>query len=117
MTEKCESCRRAFFQSGGYMPCSCKAVVARKLTNEEKSDFRKKIEQDLIDKPLYSKRMQIEPRPKYVEPPSLVPIGQSMLVTTHHSNFGKLILLILIMLCLLGFGFALGCLYATSYLP
>jgi hypothetical protein len=23
VSEKCESCRRAFFQSGGYMPCSC----------------------------------------------------------------------------------------------
>ncbi len=23
MNMKCKSCRRAFFQSGGYMPCSC----------------------------------------------------------------------------------------------
>lgn len=29
MAKKCESCRRAFFQSGGYMPCSCKSKEAK----------------------------------------------------------------------------------------
>ena len=110
--QKCESCRRAFFQSGGYMPCSCKAVVARKLTNEEKSDFRKKMEQDLIDNPLYSKRMRIESRPEYVEPPSLVPMYDhefKILAPWYHPAFIWLSIGILLGI--------LGCLYATSYLP
>ncbi len=29
MAKNCESCRRAFFQSGGYMPCSCKSKEAK----------------------------------------------------------------------------------------
>lgn len=63
-----------------------------------------------------------EVRPKYVEPPPLVPIGRPRLGwkpkpfnPDPYANLNKL-LLIIMMVCLAVLGFGAGCLYATSYI-
>lgn len=62
---KCYSCKNGFNgkNGNGYSPCGCvketKAVFARPPTNQEENNFRKMIEQDLRDHPLYSKRNKI----------------------------------------------------------
>ena len=77
MTKKCESCRRGLDgrNGNGYSPCGC-AVYVKPLGEAEiakaKVDFRKAMNQDLIDNPLYSKRIQIEPKPEFVPPPPLI---------------------------------------------
>ena len=62
---KCHSCKNGFNgrNGNGYSPCGCaqktKAVFAKHLSDQEESHFRKLIEQDLKDNPLYSKRNNI----------------------------------------------------------
>lgn len=77
MKNKCESCRRGLDGSNGngYSPCGC-AVHAKPMSEVEitkaKADFRKAMCQDLLDNPLYSKRVQIEPKPEFAPPPPLI---------------------------------------------
>lgn len=66
---KCYSCKNRFNgkNGNGYSPCGCaqkqKAVFAKHLSDQEKSHFKKLIEQDLKDNPLYSKRNNIVAAP------------------------------------------------------
>lgn len=104
------------------MPCSCKdvkVVYARELTPQEAVDFRKKIEQYLQENPLYSKRTSVEPKPEFVPPPPLETIGAGELKhkpsnTNMCDGFNE-VLSMLKTLWFLVIGFALGYLYATSY--
>lgn len=88
VSEKCESCRRAFFQSGGYMPCGC--------NKEAKPEF---VEPPLLV-PIGRPRLGWKPKPFNPDP---------------YANFNKL-LLIMVMVCLIVASFVMGCLYATSHI-
>ena len=100
---KCISCRKGFNgrNRNGYMPCSCK-------------------QPSIIDGP----EIQMSPaKPKFVEPPPLIPIGQPRLGwkpkpfnPDPYANFNKL-LLIIVMVCLVVASFVMGCAYAASYVP
>ncbi|WP_162626598.1 hypothetical protein [Acinetobacter sp. CFCC 10889] len=48
---------------------------------EAKVKFRKTMDQDLLDNPLYSKRIQIEPKPEFVVPPRL------FIIPEHNQKF------------------------------
>ena len=48
--------------------------VHAKPMSEAEVKFRKAMDQDLQDNPLYSKRIQVEPKPEFVPPPELIPI-------------------------------------------
>ena len=89
VSEKCESCRRAFFQSGGYMLCSCNKE-AKPLYVEPPP---------LV--PIGRPRLGWKPKPFNPDP---------------YANFNKL-LLIIVMVCLVVASFVMGCLYATSHIP
>lgn len=125
--QKCESCRRGFNgrNSNGYMPCGCgKVIYAKSLTSKEKSEVHKKLKDAMeadLKNPLYSKRNRIEPRPEFVPPPPLMPIGQPRIGwkpkpinTDQYEDFNGL-LLITIMVCLIVVGFVMGYLHAASH--
>lgn len=77
MVVKCNSCRSGFDgrNGNGYSPCGC-AIHVKTMSEAEmikaKDALRKAMEQHLKDNPLYSKRIQIEPKPEFVPPPGLI---------------------------------------------
>lgn len=92
---KCESCRRAFFQSGGYMPCSCKS------------------KNDLSDANLLKQVNEaLEAKPEFVAPPPLIPWSDTKLKVIHPWFYRATIYFAIGVMV----GIT-GCLYATSYLP
>lgn len=91
---KCESCRKGFNgrNGNGYMPCSCK-------------------QPSIIDGP----DIQMSPaKPKFVEPPPLIPIGHPRLGwkpkpfnSDPYKNL-NIALLLIISICMLGLGVVIG---------
>ena len=91
---KCESCRKGFNgrNGNGYMPCSCK-------------------QPSIIDGP----DIQMSPaKPKFVEPPPLMPIGHPRLGwkpkpfnSDPYKNL-NIALLLIISICMLGLGVVIG---------
>ena len=91
---KCERCRKGFNgrNGNGYMPCSCK-------------------QPSIIDGP----DIQMSPaKPKFVEPPPLMPIGHPRLGwkpkpfnSDPYKNL-NIALLLIISICMLGLGVVIG---------
>ena len=107
MSEKCESCRRGLDgrNGNGYSPCGCKSK-----DNLSDADLLRQVHE------------AIEPRPFYVKPPPLMPIGQPRLgwkpkhsSPDPYANINKFLLIVLAV-CLVVMGFVSGCLYATSHI-
>lgn len=97
-----------------------KALYAKQLTEQEKRDFIKAFEQDLIDNPLYSKRIQVEPKPEFVPPPPCIPCTNDWgVITAKQAKFEVVppyyarATLWFVVGILVG---VLGCLYATSHI-
>ena len=96
---KCESCRKGYNgrNGNGYMPCGCKSKG------------------DLSDADLLRQAHEtLEARPRYVEPPPLIPIGHPRLGwkpkpfnSDPYKNL-NIALLFIISICMLGLGVTIG---------
>ena len=96
---KCESCRKGYNgrNGNGYMPCGCKS------------------KDDLSDADLLRQAHEtLEARPRYVEPPPLIPIGHPRLGwkpkpfnSDPYKNL-NIALLFIISICMLGLGMTIG---------
>lgn len=96
---KCESCRKGYNgrNGNGYMPCGCKS------------------KDDLSDADLLRQAHEtLEARPRYVEPPPLIPIGHPRLGwkpkpfnSDPYKNL-NIALLFIISICMLGLGVTIG---------
>lgn len=96
---KCESCRKGYNgrNGNGYMPCGCKS------------------KDDLSDADLLRQAHEtLEARPRYVEPPPLIPIGHPRLgwkpkpfSSDPYKNL-NIALLFIISICMLGLGVTIG---------
>lgn len=95
-------------------------IYSKQLTEKEKSEFLKQLEKDLIVNPLYSKRIQVEPKPEFVPPPPCIPCTtDGGLIATNQAKFEVVppyyarATLWFVVGILVG---VLGCLYATSHI-